>query len=84
MNRSRIALQFNGLHEAIAAVIAGYGANFVSSLVVREYVERGELCRVFVDGIDLKNSIAVCTRKNEPLSAASANLIELIRSNPFT
>lgn len=79
-----ISLQFNGLHEAIQAVIAGYGANFVSSLVVREYVERGELCRVYVEGIHLKNIIAICTRKNEPLSASAANLIQMIRLNPYT
>ncbi|MEK4102856.1 LysR family transcriptional regulator [Paenibacillus odorifer] len=79
-----ISLQFNGLHEAIKAVIAGYGANFVSSLVVRKYVERGELCRVYVEGIHLKNTIAICTRKNEPLSAAAVNLIEMIRHNPYT
>ncbi|MBW7454199.1 LysR substrate-binding domain-containing protein [Paenibacillus sepulcri] len=80
----RIALQFNGLHESITAVIAGYGANFVSSLVVRDYVARGELCRVYVEGIHLVNSIAICTRKNEPLSAAASNLIQMIRRNPFT
>ncbi|WP_339317824.1 LysR family transcriptional regulator [Paenibacillus sp. FSL R10-2734] len=79
-----ISLQFNGLHEAIQAVTAGYGANFVSSLVVREYVERGELCRVYVEGIHLKNIIAICTRKNEPLSASADNLIQMIRQNPYT
>ncbi|UNK16449.1 LysR family transcriptional regulator [Paenibacillus sp. N3/727] len=78
-----ISLQFNGLHEAITAVIAGYGANFVSSLVVREYVERGELSRVYVEGIHLKNTIAICTRKNETLSASSMNLIQMIRQNPY-
>jgi DNA-binding transcriptional LysR family regulator len=79
----RITLQFNGLHEAITAVIAGYGANFVSSLVVRDYVERGDLCRVYVDGIHLQNTIAICTRKYEPLSAATINLIQMIRQNPY-
>ncbi|ACT03810.1 LysR family transcriptional regulator [Paenibacillus sp. JDR-2] len=78
-----ISLQFNGLHEAITAVIAGYGANFVSSLVVREYVERGELARVYVEGIDLKNTIAICTRKNEPLPASAKNLVQMIRQNPY-
>jgi DNA-binding transcriptional LysR family regulator len=78
----KVALQFNGLHEAITAVIAGYGANFVSSLVVREYVARGELCRVYVDDVSLTNVIAICTRKDEPLSPAAANLVELIRSSP--
>ncbi|ETT68079.1 LysR family transcriptional regulator [Paenibacillus sp. FSL H8-0457] len=78
----RITLQFNGLHEAITAVIAGYGANFVSSLVVREYVERGELSQVYVDGIELQNIIAVCTRKHEALSAAAMNFVEMIRERP--
>ncbi|KAF6637350.1 LysR family transcriptional regulator [Paenibacillus sp. EKM208P] len=76
----RVTLNFTGLHEAITAVIAGYGANFVSSLVVREYVERDELCRVYVEDIQLLNSIAICTRKNEPLSTATLNLIQLIRN----
>ncbi|MCS7464958.1 LysR family transcriptional regulator [Paenibacillus doosanensis] len=78
-----ISLQFNGLHEAITAVVAGYGANFVSSLVVRDYVERGELCRVYVEGIHLKNTIAICTRKHEPLSAPAMNFIRMIRRYPY-
>ncbi|GMK45197.1 LysR family transcriptional regulator [Paenibacillus glycanilyticus] len=78
-----ISLQFNGLHEAITAVIAGYGANFVSSLVVRDYVERGELARVYVEGIELKNTIAICTRKNESLPASAMNLVQMIRQNPY-
>ncbi|KZE79422.1 LysR family transcriptional regulator [Paenibacillus elgii] len=81
VSKPRITLQFNGLHEAIMAVIAGYGANFVSSLVVREYVQRGELCRVYVEGVRLQNTIAICTRKNEPLSAAAANLVRIIRQS---
>lgn len=79
----RIALQFTGLHEAITSVIAGYGASFVSSLVVREYVERGQLCRVHPEDIRLMNSIAICTRMNEPLSAAANNLVEMIRNKPY-
>ncbi|MEF2965589.1 LysR family transcriptional regulator [Paenibacillus sp. M1] len=75
----QISLQFNGLHEVIMAVIAGYGANFVSSMAVREYVERGELCRVHVEGISLVNSIAVCTRYNEPLSKAAEHFLDMIR-----
>lgn len=75
-----ISLQFNGLHEVISAVIAGYGANFVSSLVVREYIERGLLSRVYVEGTALKNNIAICTRHNEPLSASVHNFIQVIRN----
>ncbi len=75
----RVALAFSGLPEAIRAVVAGYGANFVSSLVVREQVARGELCRVFVEGAALQNVIAVCTRRGEARSPAADNLLSLIR-----
>jgi len=79
----RIALQFNGLHETVKAVIAGYGASFVSSMVVSDYIKRGELCRVFVHGIHIQNIISIFTRKNENLSSAAANFIQLIRDNPY-
>lgn len=75
----RVALQFSGQHEAIRAVISGYGATFVSSLAVRDYVERGELSRVFVLDVELKNSIAIFTRRNEHLSTAVANFIEMTK-----
>ncbi|NGZ77083.1 hypothetical protein GYN08_17390 [Saccharibacillus sp. VR-M41] len=61
------------------AVVAGYGANFVSSLVVREYVERGALCRVRVEDAKLQNVVAVCTRRGEPPSPAAARFLALIR-----
>ncbi len=75
----RIALQFNGLYEAIQAVIAGYGANFVSALIVRDEVERGQLCRVYVDEVQLYNTIAICLRKGDELGAAAGHLIQMIR-----
>ncbi len=75
----RIALQFNGLYEAIQAVIAGYGANFVSALIVRDEVERGALCRVYVDEVQLYNTIAVCLRKGETPRAAAGHFMNMIR-----
>lgn len=78
-----IPLQFNGLYEAIQAVTAGYGANFISSLIVRDEVARGTLCRVYVEGIHLENTISIWTRKHEPLSAAASHFVDLIRSHPF-
>lgn len=75
----RIALQFNGLNETISAVKAGYGANFISSLVVKEDVQQGRLARVFVRGVQLRNTVAVCTRAGEVLSPAAQHLVKLIR-----
>ncbi|MEK4661298.1 LysR family transcriptional regulator [Priestia sp. FSL H7-0729] len=75
----RIALQFNGLNETISAVKAGYGANFISSLVVKDDVQQGRLARVYVRGVQLRNTVAVCTRAGEVLSPAAQHLVQLIR-----
>ncbi|MFF2015850.1 LysR family transcriptional regulator [Paenibacillus sp. NPDC058177] len=60
-----IELQFNGMSGAIHAVRAGYGASFISSLVAKPYVARGELAKVNVTGVKLKNTIVMCTRQQE-------------------
>jgi DNA-binding transcriptional LysR family regulator len=75
----RIALQFNGLNETISAVKAGYGANFISSLVVREDVQQRKLARVFVQDVRLENVIAICTRAGESLSPAAGQLVQWIK-----
>lgn len=63
-----VSLEFNGLHEVLMAVMEGYGANFCSSMVVKELVDMEKLSRVYVDNITLKNEIVICTRKNEKIS----------------
>lgn len=72
-------LQFSGLHEVIQSVKGGYGANFISSLAVREYVSKGDLARVYVKNSELKNKIAIGTRKNEKESKAARTFIELCK-----
>ncbi|APB76712.1 LysR family transcriptional regulator [Paenibacillus polymyxa] len=70
----RLAATYLPAHFLIPAWIAKFKQEY-------EYVERGELCRVYVEDIQLLNSIAICTRKNEPLSTATLNLIQLIRNH---
>lgn len=79
VNPPKVGLQFNGVSEMVRAVIAGYGAIFISSLAVRDYVERGDVERVLVKGASLLNPIAVCTRKEETLSPAAAAFLSLVR-----
>jgi DNA-binding transcriptional LysR family regulator len=67
----KLGLQFNGLHESIRAVIAGYGAIFASALEVSEYVERGEVARVEVQDVHLVNPISLCRRKMDELTPAA-------------
>ncbi|WP_127530384.1 LysR family transcriptional regulator [Paenibacillus kobensis] len=81
VRQPRIGMQFNGLHETIKAVSAGYGANLISAMAVREFVERGEVCRVFVPGIDLKRPIAICTANDVPTPPLVQSFIHLIRSS---
>ena len=79
-----IALQFNGINETIRSVMAGYGANFISSLAVREYVENGQLARVYVKDIHaIKHKIAICTRNNEKHNLLVQKFIETIKSSPI-
>ncbi|GGE30836.1 LysR family transcriptional regulator [Pullulanibacillus camelliae] len=75
----QIALQFNGLHEAIRAVMTGYGALFISSLVARDYVQSGHLARVKVQGPQLMNKFVICTRKDETPSPLTAAFVKKIR-----
>jgi len=67
----RIGLQVNGLSETVRAVKEGYGVTFVSALEVRDDLNRGELAVVDVPDVQVTNPIAVCTRKDEPLSPAA-------------
>nr|WP_269847003.1 LysR family transcriptional regulator [Paenibacillus sonchi] len=78
----QVTLQFSGLGEAIRSVMAGYGANFISSLAVREYVEQKRLSRVQVEGIQLSNHIAICTRSHESVPPALQQFIDICRSFP--
>lgn len=73
----KIALQFTGLNEAVRSVMTGYGVNFVSSVVVKEYVKTGQLARVFVEVAPIKNIIAICTRKGENLPPVVKEFIRI-------
>ncbi len=74
-----VGLQFNGLNETIRAVMAGYGANFVSALEVREYVERGEVARVFVRDIHVKNPITLYVRGDDRLTPGAEGFVCMLK-----
>jgi len=78
---TKIALQFNGINETIRSVMAGYGANFISSLAVREYVDSRQLARVYVKDVHINHKIAICTRKNEKHSVLVQKFIETVKNS---
>jgi DNA-binding transcriptional LysR family regulator len=81
VNPPKIALQFSGINETIRSVMAGYGAIFISSLAVKEYVHNGQLARVYVQGIHSKHKVAICTRKNEKQSLLVNKFIDTVKNS---
>ncbi|ASV66675.1 LysR family transcriptional regulator [Cytobacillus sp. FSL W7-1323] len=81
LNPPKVALQFDGLSETISTVISGYGANFISSLVVKDHIKNGQLARVYVEGVSVQHRIAICTRKNEEQSILVKQFIEKCKQN---
>lgn len=79
VRQPKIGMQFNGLYETIKAVSAGYGANLISAMAVREYITRGDVSRVHVKNVELKRPIAICTVENTTISPIANDFIELIR-----
>jgi len=77
----KISLQFSGINETIRSVMAGYGASFISSLAVSEYVDNGQLARVYVQDIHTKHKIAICTRKAEKHSLLVQKFIEIVKNS---
>ncbi|AYV71066.1 LysR family transcriptional regulator [Bacillus sp. PK3-056] len=81
INQPTVGLQINGLNEAIRVVMEGYGVTFVSSLEVKEYIARGDLAKVDVEGIELKNPISICRRREDELSMPAHHFIEMVMND---
>ncbi|EON73083.1 LysR family transcriptional regulator [Lysinibacillus sphaericus] len=63
----KMGLQMQGLHESIKVVEAGYGIMLAPSISVTSSIENQKLARIYVDGINIKQSLFICTRKNETI-----------------
>ncbi|SFS74999.1 LysR family transcriptional regulator [Paenibacillus sp. BC26] len=78
MSLPREALQVSGVHESLHAAAAGLGVSFVSSLEASRAVSRGELARVEVEGVELRNPIVLYTREGEAPPPAAQHFIQVI------
>lgn len=74
----QIGLQFHGLNESIRAVIAGYGTMLAPSLAVEEHLERKEIGRVKVTGINITRPVYLCIRKRD--KELSTNIKHFLQS----
>ncbi|WP_219836764.1 LysR family transcriptional regulator [Paenibacillus sp. R14(2021)] len=74
----RAALQVSGVHESLHAAAAGIGLTLVSSLEASAAVARGELVRLGVKDLELRNAIVLFTRENEALPPAANHFVQLL------
>ncbi|WHX29961.1 LysR family transcriptional regulator [Brevibacillus agri] len=65
VKRPRVGLQYHGLVESIQSVRAGYGTMLAPALAVKEMVDRNEIGRVTVPGVEIKRPVYICTREEE-------------------
>ncbi|WP_400162556.1 LysR family transcriptional regulator [Brevibacillus sp. TJ4] len=79
VNQPRVGLRYHGLVESIQSVRAGYGTMLAPELAVREWVERGEVGRVFLPGIEITRPVYLCQRdEDSPLSPAVSRFLQMI------
>jgi DNA-binding transcriptional LysR family regulator len=74
------ALQYNGMNLSIKMVQEGYGAMLVPALVVKSMVDKGEVGKVSVEGIEIKRPIYFCSRKDDLWHPITQAFYELIKS----
>ncbi len=79
-----IGLQMNGLNETIRAVMACYGITFVSAIEVQDYIARGDLAQVYVEGVALKNPISMYIRNKDELSSQALHFTEMVMEEANT
>src|SRR5690606_38199046 len=59
----RFGLQIEGVLESIKVVEAGYGMAIAPACSVKEKLLQGSIARVFVDQVEISQSLFCCTRK---------------------
>ncbi|MER2114992.1 MAG: LysR family transcriptional regulator [Solibacillus isronensis] len=59
----RFGLQIEGVLESIKVVEAGYGMAIAPACSVKEKLLQGSIARVFVDQVEISQSLFSCTRK---------------------
>ncbi|MGZ0050793.1 LysR family transcriptional regulator [Brevibacillus gelatini] len=65
VKRPRVGLQYHGLVESIQSVRAGYGTMLAPAVAVTEMIERNEIGRVTVPGVEIRRPVYICTREEE-------------------
>ena len=64
----RFGLQIEGVLESIKVVEAGYGMAIAPAFSVKEKLSQGSIARVFVDQVEISQSLFCCTRKVDKMA----------------
>ncbi|WP_339174293.1 LysR family transcriptional regulator [Solibacillus sp. FSL R5-0691] len=64
----RFGLQIEGVLESIKVVEAGYGMAIAPAFSVKEKLSQGSIARVFVDQVEISQSLFCCTRKVDKMT----------------
>lgn len=76
----KIGMQLYGLTESIRTIAAGFGVMLAPIIALEDYIQQKQVARVYVEGIDIRRPIYLCTRKNElEVTPSIADLIEIIK-----
>lgn len=75
----RVGLQYHGLVESIQSVKAGYGAMLAPEPAVSDLVQRGEVGRVRITGVEIERPVYICTRlEDEEIGPIAARFLDLV------
>jgi DNA-binding transcriptional LysR family regulator len=76
----KFGLQMHAVLESIKVVEAGYGMALAPACSVKDALAQGKLARVFVEQVEINQSLFICTRK---LDKREHHFIHYLRKNLF-
>lgn len=80
-----IGIQFHGLNESLRSVIAGYGTMLAPALAVEDYINRKEVGRVRIRGVEIKRPVYLCTRKRDNELFSNVNkFINIVKNSTIS
>lgn len=86
MNRYHIPFQIawecNGGKAIVDAVRHNLGLGFISERCVSEYIEKGEIFRIPVEGISTKRFFYFCYNRNQVVNSQMEDLLHVVHMHP--
>ena len=78
----KVAWECNGGKAIVDAVRHNLGLGFISERCVSEYIEKGEIFRIPVEGISTKRFFYFCYHRNHAINSQMEDLLHMIHKHP--